>query len=363
MRSIYIHIPFCRSRCYYCNFVSSCDYGKVDQYVDKLCENMVTDDTLIDSIFIGGGTPSTLSTVHFDKIFCSLHAHHNISSGAEITVECNPDSVTHELMTCLVNNGVNRISIGLQSVNDSTLSVIGRRHTYSQFINALSIVKSSGISNVNVDIMIGLPENHTQFINTVTTVASLDINHISMYALELYPNSVLASLVKNGKCDKIANDDMQAQWYDDAVDILKQHGFDRYEVSNFAKANCSCRHNVHYWQCHEYYGYGVAAHGYIADYRYSNTCDMHEFIKGNILAESTMLSTTDKMYEYIMLGLRLDGGVSISSFAKLFGIDIFQQYPNIAKFVSGGQLCIEGDMLYVSNNFTYVLTAILAEIL
>lgn len=363
MHAIYIHIPFCRSRCHYCAFTSGCDYSHVDSYIDVLCDNMVTDDTVIDSIFFGGGTPSTLTPGQFDRIFGSLRAHHNISDSAEITVECNPDSITHELINCLVSHGVNRISIGLQSVNDSTLSTIGRRHTYSDFLSALNVVKRGGIDNINVDIMIGLPEEYDMFINTVNTVARLDIAHISMYALELYPDSKLYNMVSSGECVPVADGDAQSQWYDDGMAILLQHGFGRYEISNFAKVNRQCRHNMHYWQCDQYFGYGLSAHGYIAGIRYANTDVMCEYLSGNILDSSTNIDTSESMLEYMMLGLRCDSGVSISRFGELFGVDMFDKYPKIDKLVAGGQLCIEGDMLYVNNNFSYVLTAILAEIL
>lgn len=363
MRAIYIHIPFCRSRCYYCAFSSGCDYAQVDSYIDALCDSMVCDSTPIDSIFFGGGTPSTLTPKQFDKIFDTLHAKHNISANAEISVECNPDSITQELMSCLVGHGVNRISMGLQSVNDSTLATIGRRHSYSQFVSALDIDKQCGIDNINVDIMIGLPESYQQFINTVNTVANLDISHISMYALELYPESKLYDMVSSGKCSSVADDDSQAQWYDDAMHVLASHGFSRYEVSNFAKQGKQCRHNMHYWQCTEYYGYGLSAHGYIDNVRYSNTENMSEYIAGNIISGSSALTVQDNMLEYMMLGLRCDRGISISRFRQLFSADMMTQYPNISKLVSSGQLCIEGDRLYVHNSFTYVLTAILAEIL
>ncbi len=363
MRAIYIHIPFCRSRCYYCTFSSGCDYSQVDSYIDALCANMVSDTTPIDSVFFGGGTPSTLTPKQFDRIFASLYTKHNISKNAEITVECNPDSITQELMLCLASHGVNRISMGLQSVNDSTLAIIGRRHSYSQFVSALDIVKQCGIDNVNVDIMIGLPESYEQFINTVNTVAKLDITHISMYALELYKQSKLYDMVSSGSCSSVADDDSQAQWYDDAMSVLVGAGFGRYEVSNFAKAGMQCRHNMHYWQCTEYYGYGLSAHGYLYNARYSNTDNMADYIAGKVTTYSSVLTAEDNMLEYMMLGLRCDVGVSISRFYQLFGIDMMTQYPNIFKLVSGGQLCIEGDRLYVHNSFTYVLTAILAEIL
>lgn len=363
MRAIYIHIPYCRSRCSYCTFTSSCDYGNVDSYIDALCDNIICDTTAVDSVFVGGGTPSTLTVAHFDKIFATLYTRHNITADAEITVECNPDSITQALMRCLVGHGVNRISIGLQSTNDSTLATIGRRHDYATFLQALDIVHDSGVGNVNVDIMVGLPESYDSFVSTVNTVCSLDITHISMYALELYQDSILAGMIASGKCCGVADDDAQAQWYEDAMSILSSNGFARYEVSNFAKGNHQCRHNLHYWQCDEYYGYGQSAHGYIDNVRYSNTCNAEQYIAGDILSSRQYIDRQEAMQEYIMLGLRLDSGVSISAFEQIFGIALLQQYPNISRLVSGGQLCMKGDRLYVPTTFTYVLTAILGQIL
>ncbi len=363
MRAIYIHIPFCRSRCNYCTFSSSCDYGKVDEYIDALCDNIVEDDSMIDSIFIGGGTPSTLGTVHFDQIFDTIYSRHRVAGDCEITVECNPDSITAELIDCLVSHGVNRISLGLQSSNDDTLAVIGRRHSYADFLEALAVVRLHGISNINVDIMVGLPESYQSFANTVATVASLDIAHISMYALELYPSSKLHGMVSSGQCMAVADDDMQAQWYDSGMVILETNGFGRYEVSNFAKSGRECRHNLHYWRCDEYYGYGLSAHGYIDNIRYSCTDDMSSYIAGNIANTSEFIDNESAMQEYIMLGLRLDSGVSISQFYAKFGVSLMNKYPSILPLLEAGQLHISGDMLYVPTSFTYVLTAILAEIL
>lgn len=339
-----------------------------NQYIDALVKQIAdsaTQQYTITSIYIGGGTPSTLQRDNITAIFDTIRKHYLLDVHCEITVECNPDSVDSELVQTLVNCGVNRVSLGVQSMCDDTLKSIGRLHDRAIVDRAISLIASGGI-NINVDIMIGLPETTESFCSTVDILASNQhIQHISMYALELYPDSALSSAIMCGWCRGVPDTDSQADMYDMAFDKLIDKGYVRYEVSNFAQQGYQCRHNINYWECGQYYGFGLGASGYLDDERYCNTSSFEQYFAGHYIDTDSVehLDQSDKQQEYVLLGLRLDSGVSLERFQQLFGCQLLDVFPNCNQLIDRGVLIVEGDKLRVGKQFTYVLNSILVDLL
>jgi oxygen-independent coproporphyrinogen-3 oxidase len=366
--SIYIHIPFCKKRCSYCTFLSNCDFSLQDAYFSQLYNEIASyanHSTTIDTIFIGGGTPSCVEPKYIDGIFACLRANFNISQSAEITVECNPESAISILPT-LTNNGVNRVSFGLQSVNDATLKTIGRLHSYAHFTHCLETFRANGITNLNADIIIGLPETEDEFLHTVNTVAALPLTHISMYALEISPDSQMRRDITAKKCTPIEDQDTLTDMYDEARAVLVKHGFQRYEISNFAKPTYSCRHNIHYWNADSYFGFGAGAHGYIDGVRYSNVTDIAQYIASaptNIATNKQHITPEDSMSEYIMLRLRLTEGVVLSEFQRRFHRDFLAAYPTAQRLIDSNFLSLSPDAVSIPDDKFYMQSAILAELL
>lgn len=364
--SIYVHIPFCKARCGYCAFVSSTDFGLQERYFDKLCDEIehYSDKTEpIYTLYLGGGTPSSVKTACLDRLFDKLRSCFDLSRVQEVTVECNPESVTSELLDCLKRNSTTRLSFGLQSVNDQTLRAIGRLHDYKQFQNALSLAQRAGFGNVNADLIIGLPETHSDFLRSVQTVAELPIQHISLYALELHPNTSLHS-----KLGGIApfSDDEQADMYDEAVEILTSSGFARYEISNFALAGFESKHNLHYWQEGSYYGFGTSAAGFLHGTRYVNVSPIERYLNAPVgeagKSEVERESVRDQANEFAMLGLRTESGINLSEFSERYGTDFWQFFTNAMELARKGYLLAESGRVRVPADKFYVINSILAEL-
>lgn len=360
---IYIHIPFCKARCGYCTFCSTTDLSLQDQYFDKLIEQInASRGGKISTVFIGGGTPSSVSLSNTTRLLQSLHAKFDLSNLVEFTVECNPESTTTEYLSLLKQYGVNRISFGLQSVNDSTLQRIGRLHNYKCFLQAFDCARQVGFTNINADLIIGLPESRQEFIHSVQTVCSLPLTHISMYALELYPNSPIYNL-----CNSQYNfdDDTLADMYDQAVQVMSSHGFDRYEISNFAKSGYTCKHNLSYWQQCQYFGFGASACGFIDDVRYTNPKTLQGYLQTpmhQLIEVEERLSTFDKAVEYVMLGLRLTQGIDLDYLQQQFDFNFFNQFHNSKFLLSKGLLVQQDNRIFIPPEHIYVTNSILVTL-
>jgi oxygen-independent coproporphyrinogen-3 oxidase len=367
-KSIYIHIPFCKKRCSYCTFLSNCDFSLQSVYFAQLYNEIASysdHDTTIDTIFVGGGTPSCVEPKYIDGIFTCLRNNFNISESAEITVECNPESAISILPT-LVKNGVNRVSFGLQSCNDSILSKIGRLHSYADFLTCIQQFRAHGITNLNADIIIGLPETSAEFLHTVNTVAALPITHISMYALEISPDSQMRRDITAKKYTAVEDQDTLADMYDEARAVLELCGFSRFEISKFAMPTYRCRHNIHYWNADSYYGFGAGAHGYINGVRYNNVADIAQYINtdvGQLTTNKQSITPEDSMTEYVMLRLRLTEGVVLSEFQRRFHRDFLTTYPNAHRLINSNFLTLTSDTITIPDDKFYMQSAILAELL
>lgn len=364
--SIYIHIPFCKARCGYCAFSSNTDYSLQEAYFAKLYDEITffSDKTKpIYTIYLGGGTPSSVETKYLDRLFTSLNQHFDLSHVEEITVECNPESVTDVLLDTLKRNGVNRISMGLQSVNDATLKRIGRLHSYADFLNALQLACSHGFDNINADLIVGLPESAEDFVRSINTVVALHLQHISVYALELHEETALYSQL-NG--ETFLSDDQLADLYDEACGIFASNGLKRYEISNFAQSGKQCKHNLNYWQEGRYFAFGASASGFVGDFRYVNPYSICDYLltpTDCLHLSGDHISRFDQANEYVMLGLRLSSGVLLAEFNKRYETDFWKFFPKAAQLQDDGFLRVDGDRVTVPDDKLYVVNSILCELL
>lgn len=341
MAGIYLHIPFCVRKCAYCDFVSFAEGSVPETYVSALLTELELVarggdyPAAFDTVFFGGGTPSLLSGDQMQRIMDSLVAHFSIREGAEISMECNPGTITPEKLADYRNAGMNRLSIGLQSTHDSLLREIGRIHTFAQFEETFRQARSAGFTNINVDLMHGLPnQTLAQYLESLKTVCDLGVEHISAYSLILEEHTPLFDRVERGEVTP-PDEDLVADMQDAGFDFLEQRGYHRYEISNFARDGYECRHNLNYWHNGEYLGFGIAAHAAVRQKRwtrFANVDTLDEYYRllsrnKRPLAETIHLTPRDEMFECVMLGLRLVRGVDRAVFFARFGIDVVEAYP------------------------------------
>ena len=341
MAGLYLHIPFCVKKCDYCDFTSFALEGSLEAYVCALIREieLSADSELnrltFDTVFFGGGTPSLLSGEQMQRIMRALHEHFLVLDGAECSMECNPGTVTPEHLSGYRAAGINRLSIGLQSTNDALLKSIGRIHSFAQFSQTLTQARDAGFTNINADVMHGLPgQTLEQYLDTLRIVCDLELQHISSYALTLEEHTPLYQRVKIGET-KLPSEELVADMQDAGIDYLSSRGYARYEISNFARAGYDCLHNTNYWLNGEYLGLGLAAHSAIRLKqwtRLANTDMLDDYYrllgKGKRPARETIrLLPADEMFESIMLGLRLTRGVDRMAFRARFGVGIHDAYP------------------------------------
>ncbi len=333
-RGLYIHIPFCLQKCAYCDFVSfTC--GNREEYINKLCRELkLWKGEKIDSIFIGGGTPTSLPSSLLEKLFSSVNSVFNILPGAEWTIEANPGTMTDEKLRIIKSFGANRISIGVQSFIDNELKLLGRIHTAKEAKNSLILARKY-FSNINIDLMSAICEQTlSSFLFSLNTALSFEPEHLSCYSLILEENTPLYN-ENQKKPLPLPDEDEERDIYYCLCETMEKYGYLHYEISNFARTSFSCRHNLKYWRCEEYIGAGLAAHSYIDSKRIANTSNMSEYLAGSIQKESVLLSDKDKISEFIIMSLRLNEGVDTNEYSKRFKRDFYSDYRNIIdKFLS-----------------------------
>ena len=352
-RSVYIHIPFCKLKCKYCSFISFPCINKIETYLNSLLEEIKTNykGELLRTLYFGGGTPSLLEVKYLKRIINSF----NLASNCETTLELNPDDANYEYLEELYKIGINRLSIGAQTFNDDILKLIGRRHSSEQVFNAVNLAQKVGFKNISVDLIYGLPEQNLQILNEdLNKITSLGIQHVSTYGLKIEEESYWGKFPP----ENYADEDLQADMYLAVNNFLESKGYKRYEISNFALKGFESKHNLNYWDNNEYYGFGVASHGYINGKRYSNICNLEEYIKTPLIPESIHTQTfQEKIEEEIFLGFRKESGISISKIKEKFNIDFNNKYERVIKKYSpkyiepttnGYKLTLDGILL--SNN-------------
>lgn len=341
MAGVYIHIPFCLKKCDYCDFISFPADGVPEAYVAALIKEItLTADIAalphaFDTVFFGGGTPSLLSGAQLDAILNTLRDSFSLTEDAEISLECNPGTVTPEKLSAYRDAGVNRLSIGMQSCSDRLLKEMGRVHDSAQFLAAVRDARGAGFIHINADVMHGLPGQSTEeYLETLKAVCALQLPHVSAYSLICEEGTPLYERVRRGETI-LPDEDAVADMQDAGLAYLAEQGYERYEISNFAKAGFACRHNLNYWQNGEYLGFGTAAHSAarLNDWtRWANVESLAEYLRllnrgKRPLAETIRLLPADEMFECVMLGLRLIGGIGREAFRARFGVDVMEAYP------------------------------------
>lgn len=362
---IYIHIPFCKQKCYYCDFVSySNKCSEVKEYIESLkneIEEFDFSNYKVTSIYIGGGTPSYIDSIYIveilselkEKLKCNLIEFKDI----EITIEVNPGTVDTKKLNDYKKLGINRLSIGLQSTKNDILKKIGRIHTYQEFLEIYKLAREIGFKNINIDLMIGIPGQKIEDLkNTLQDIIKLEPEHISVYSLIIEENTPIEKMLENGEI-KLPDEDLERNMYWYVKNTLELNGYNHYEISNFAKLGKESRHNLNCWNQEEYIGFGVAAHSYLNGIRFSNTINVEEYIQHiennrkeeNIQIEESQ-SLEDKKNEFMMLGFRKIQGVDIARFKEKF-IDnpIFLYRENLNKLVEEGLIEVDLNHIKLTN--------------
>lgn len=349
---LYIHIPFCQQKCLYCDFPSHDNLVHLYQpYITALCQEIsgwggvLSENSIIDTVYIGGGTPTILSADSLRQILECVHTNFRIDNAAEISIEANPGTINQEKLLVLKSGGVNRISFGVQSFTDSLLCSIGRIHSAEQAVETIKSAQKVGFNSINVDLMYGLPGQTFEDLKTsVKQAIELGITHVSAYGLKVEENTPFAKLAEQGKL-MLPGEDIDEAMYVFTTEYLPQNGFRRYEISNFAKAGFECRHNLKYWRSQPYLGVGAAAHSFLHKERISNISDVYQYIacleKGTLpiaVRESPEIDTA--MAEYIFLALRTVQGLFTQEFKNYFARDFFQQYGEIVEKLAKQKLIV-----------------------
>ena len=346
---IYVHIPFCKKKCDYCDFISYC--GKddlIEKYVDSVKKEIdhVKIKSEITTIYIGGGTPSYIDSKFIVQILEKIKEK-NVAQDAEITIEVNPGTVTQEKLQDYINCGINRISIGLQTTNDELLKQIGRIHNYEQFLETYKMSKKVGFKNINVDLMLGLPGQDIEILkNSLENVVNLkpEPKHISVYSLIVEENTKIEQRIGSGELS-LPDDEEERRQYHYMKNFLELNGYKHYEISNFSMPGHRSRHNMDCWSQKEYLGFGTAAHSYFGGRRFYNKKTIEEYIENYSEKEIEEDQTEEDMKkEYMMLGLRKIEGVSISEFEQKFQINpLFYFRFEICKLVDEDLIEIDLD--------------------
>ncbi len=327
MLGIYFHIPFCASRCSYCDFYSTSGrddlmnkyLAALKKHIEESAPQM--EHYYIDTVYFGGGTPSYFGARRLADIFNTLKNSAKVLRSAEVTVEMNPDSVTAEELRVLKTEGVNRISLGMQSANDDILRLIGRRHTFRQVEQAVKNIRAEGFENLSIDLIYGLPsQTRNDWADTLSKALTLRPNHISSYGLKLEEGT---EICRYKGSELLPDDDAQADMYLYMTDILEHYGYPQYEISNFAMPGFQSKHNLKYWNLDDYMGFGPAAHSCVGDVRYSYVSDLAAYISGvngndNIIDEYEQIHELERASEYLMLGMRTIQGISRKAYTAIY---------------------------------------------
>lgn len=375
--SLYIHIPFCPSKCNYCTFVSEvAGPSRIEKYLECLTKEIrlrgreYNPKYEIKTIYIGGGTPSILPQGAMKRLLHEVYTNFTVRNNVEITIEINPNTLTEEKVLEYLSSGVNRFSVGLQCSQAKLLREIGRTHSFDQFVECIDILKTNGANNISVDLMIGLPnQSKNEIKETLYELIKLEVPHISTYMLSVEPNTKMDELIQSGKL-QLPSEKTVAQMYKTVVDVLRANDYMRYEVSNFSKTGYRSKHNMVYWERREYLGLGVAAHSYIGENRFSNIEEINEYITyldmGKIPLETfDELTEDDKKEEFIMLSLRLSDGIDCDAYERQFGENLLAKKKDTIKdLIINGFLVLDADnRLKATDNGFIVLNRIIMMLL
>lgn len=389
--SLYVHIPFCALKCKYCDFLSfdGESYGTMLRYVDSLCQEIklyapLASDYIVRSVFIGGGTPSLLDEGLITNIMAFIRKTFTLEKDAEISIEANPGTLRHQKLNGYKAAGINRLSIGLQSADDEMLRKLGRMHNYDQFVATFKAARRAGFNNINIDIMSGLPgQTIHSYVDTLSRVLEFGPEHISAYSLSIEEGTPFA---KDPEIlESLPPDMIDRRMYEITKKLLAAHGYDRYEVSNYARPGYECRHNMVYWTGGEYIGFGIGASSYFQGKRFNNIRDILQYIQlmeetSDKFAEAdnleilynesvrklrenvTPIYIDSRMEEFMFLGLRMMCGISRIDFEERFKKDIYEVYgPVLNKYIDQGLLATYEDRIYLTDKGIDVSNVVLAD--
>ena len=350
---LYIHIPFCARKCAYCDFLSfAAPERSYREYVEKLIEEMYGQSTAyrdyaVTSIFVGGGTPSVLPPELVEALFVAVYDCFAVSADAEITIEANPGTLTMEKLETYLNCGMNRLSLGLQSADGEELRTLGRIHSYDDFLKSYQRARQAGFTNINVDLMSALPGQTMQsWKNTLRKVMMLKPEHISAYSLIIEAGTPFYERYHENP-EAFPDEETDREMYHLTKELMAAQGYERYEISNYARPGYECRHNIGYWTGAEYLGLGLGASSYTHGFRYHNVTDLEEYLSldlrepGAAAREIQELTPEEKMEEFMFLGLRLTKGVSGSEFLERFGKNMWNVYGEVFEKLSRQGLILE----------------------
>lgn len=355
-RSIYIHIPFCEKKCIYCNFRSSTNKSLVNDYIEGLIKEIVLYKDLlktseIETIYIGGGTPSFIDEKYISNIIQTIKKYNDLSEVSEMTIEVNPGTLNEQKLKAYKNIGINRLSIGLQSSDNQMLKKIGRIHTFEEARKAYFLARNAGFENISLDLMFGLPgQSLSEFETSINEVIKLNPEHISAYSLKVEEDTPLHNLIER-KILEVTDEALDRKMYQRLIELLEKNSFDLYEISNFAKKGFQSKHNLAYWKRQEYFGFGLAAHGFINNERYGNTEIFKEYfqmLSNNQKPKSSQnyVTNEDALFEEVMLGLRLKEGIHYKKLNELYNIDFLKNHADTIEFLlNEGLIIIEKNYL------------------
>lgn len=370
---IYLHIPFCKTKCTYCDFYMLTNESQIDKFVEAICaESALRKDEIqeeeVKTIYFGGGTPSRLSTNHFKKIFEALYLNYKIDSKAEITVEANPDDLSDEYLKTLSQLPVNRLSIGIQSFNDEELKFLSRRHSAQQAISSVKTAQSHGFNNISVDLMYGLPDQTEEiWKDNLEQMTNLGVQHLSAYHLIYEEKTRMYNMLKTGKI-KPVDEELSTTMFSMLIDWMKRHDFIQYEISAFGKEGYFSQHNTSYWKNRKYLGLGPAAHSYNGYDRSWNISSLHRYIKGvesgNLEREAEHLSINEKYNEFILTGLRTMWGIDLSDMINIFGEDMYNYcIENAQPYINAGKLIIQENTLKLTQKGIFISDGIMSDLM
>lgn len=347
--SAYVHIPFCTQICYYCDFSKVFIKNQpVDAYLQALIREFLSYDiTELRTLYIGGGTPTSISAVQLDYLLTELSRDLNLNTLEEFTIEANPGDLTVDKIEVLQKSAVNRVSLGVQTFNDKHLKRIGRSHNEAQIYSTIDALKTAGFQNISIDLIYALPGQTMDDVRSnVAKALSLNIPHLSLYSLILEHHTVFMNKMRRGKLH-LPTEDLEAEMFEYIISEMERNGFEHYEISNFTKPGFESRHNLMYWDNVEYYGVGAGASGYLDGIRYRNRGPIQHYLKGvsegNARLSEEVLSKNEMMEEELFLGLRKKEGVSIGKFEQKFGTSFEKRYGQIVQELQSDGLLKENN--------------------
>jgi len=358
LKSCYIHIPFCDTICSYCDF---CKFVKNDEWVYKYLDSLSNEikskykGEILETLYIGGGTPSSLDINQLSKLFGIIKIL-NKSKNIEFTFECNIENINEEKLKILYENGVNRLSIGVQTFNNKFLKYLNRNHDEKIIEEKINLAKKIGFKNINIDLIYALKDQTIEDLEyDIDKFLELDITHISTYSLIIEPHTMLYINSENN-----INEDLDYEMYQTIIKRLESNGYKHYEVSNFAKEGYESKHNLTYWNNNKYYGFGVGASGYIDNIRYDNTRSINEYLKGNYVLDSHKLDINETIENEFILGFRKIDGIEKKSFYKKYNKDI-KSIDIVNKLLKENKLLENEKNIYINPKYIYVSNDILVE--